>query len=541
MPVTQIMSIVGRGDNAPPPPPPPPTPFDGWYDSNTGYWYGAGNNLGVGTQVNTVNVGATFPDGSSGSMLTFGSGAYMIGPNMKIGATWTTNAITVDLWFYPTANGVQILSEQNGTQTDGSGYHYSVFEIDSGGHVKARFWDGFGGHAMTSEATVTLNAWNHVYFFEDTQGGHDLQVNGIRNYATASPTYTRSAPFEGEYFCIGLTDATNMGSNSPFQGKIAMLTVHDYVTATTYYSTRSRYQPAQLIANFDASNSTSYPGTGKTWYNLVSGGANATFDSNPAIVNNGSVSIDFAGYNWATMPADIYFKQDFTITAWIRLHSYANWERIIDFGNGAGSNNILLAPSDGTSGHPALRSESTQFTDTNTTLPVGRWVQVTGRVRGDGLGSMFINGSGTYNYVGMVMPQYISRSNCYIGKSNWPDALLNGEIGELQIYDGALSETAILANYNSTKNKYPNAYWVTTAHGLNAGWANSFQGANTVTVQDNAGIQPAAGWTVNDGTVTRTVTSGTIVRQGSAFGPIMTIPLDGAIDDNAANVTLLGV
>lgn len=42
------------------------------------------------------------------------------------------------------------------------------------------------------------------------------------------------------------------------------------------------------------------------------------------------------------MPPGVYFSGDFTFIAWIKINSFVINGRIFDFGNGAGSDNILI-------------------------------------------------------------------------------------------------------------------------------------------------------------------------------------------------------
>jgi hypothetical protein len=209
-----------------------------------------------------------------------------------------------------------------------------------------------------------------------------------------------------------------------------------------------------VAPGFAGGDSVTFGTGGTTWANLVSGGHDVTLMNTPTFNSSGVKSFTF-GVNgsYAQTSGDIWFNQDFTVVAWVKLNSYANWERIIDFGNGAGVNTVLLAASNGVSGNPALRTEDTQFT-ASSQIPLNTWTQVVGRLKADGTGSIFLNGSNVYNYSNMSIPSNVSRSTCYIGKSNWPDALLDGSIGELQIYHSAISDATITANYNSTQSKY---------------------------------------------------------------------------------------
>lgn len=535
------------GASAPPPPPPyygsifTLEPAVSAFSGQIGWWSWGGSITApsVVSSNPPTRDAYTYPDGEAEYVYTFnGTDNWMISPQLTTTGAWPDGNITVDMWFYPTSYGITLLAELGQNTGPNVGYDYNMLEIDSSGYLLATVFPS--GH-ITSPNTVTLNAWNHVYFFHDVQNSLRLELNGNLDGShavngTASSGYT---PPGQRYFGIGGGgNGTNMGNVSYFQGKIGTVYIYDTVAQSSYNATKIKHAVPELLLNLDASNPASYAaqytvtvsavtdsgtkihiptafsanignqvtvgypfttqwggyhgtvtnistGTGSfgaewiftvdtnvaigfaggdnmtfgsasttTWYNLVSGGHDATFDSAPAFYSTGVKSIDFAGYNFATLPADIWFNQDLTIVSWVKVHSYANWERIIDFGNGAGVNTVLLAASAGVSGNPALRTEGTQFTATNYQLPVNTWVQVAGRVKADGGGTIFVNGDQMMNYSGMAIPVNTTRSNCYIGKSNWPDALLNGEMGEIQIYHSALSDAVITANYNSTRSKY---------------------------------------------------------------------------------------
>src|SRR5665647_2853944 len=70
-----------------------------------------------------------------------------------------------------------------------------------------------------------------------------------------------------------------------------------------------------------------------------------------SVLNNGATNaLDFDGVNdYVSLPPAVYFSGDFTIECWVYPKSFASWARIIDFGNGAGSDNVLLSYTYGTS------------------------------------------------------------------------------------------------------------------------------------------------------------------------------------------------
>lgn len=213
-----------------------PVAADIYFDSDTGLWTGYGTSLGASS--GTLSYQAyTYPDTSAGYVYNFTGNEVLYSPNLGNDNAWTANggAITVDMWFYPTANGVQILSETNGQNMNG--YHYTVFELNSSGNVLARFYNG---STATSDNTVTLNQWNHVYWAADWQGGHYFEVNGVTT--NTGLYYTRSGPGNTtEFFIIGEYDVTNMGNTGRFQGKVGKLNIHDSTQSSTFLSTKSKY------------------------------------------------------------------------------------------------------------------------------------------------------------------------------------------------------------------------------------------------------------------------------------------------------------
>ena len=458
-----IQAIMATVVGGVPPGPPPPTALDaafygddtirgnggqnGWWQVNNG-WYSFSSFSGSAPAWNAL----TYKDGTAGHTYEFTNGQYMVSPNLDPSTFWPSNTISINFWFYPTISDVQLLLETNTNDPQTWNFHYSALEITSMGNVKAKFWDG---SPITSTNTVSLNQWNHIYFAEDSQGGHIFELNGVGT--TGLPTYTRAKPTGGgTHFAIGATSISSMGSTAGFQGKIGWLEIHDYVAGSTYANTKAKFIDPVLILNLDAANPSSYGGTGTTW-NSVGSAVQATLVNGPTYYNTGGVkAISFTGGSYATVPADVWFDQDFTIVAWVKVNSYANWSRIIDFGNGEGVNNVLLAVSENATGQPAIStSEFGNIVATGTTLPLNTWTHVVGRLSASGTASIWVNGVQVRFYQGLSLPANVTRNNCYIGKSNWAgDSTLDGLIGELRIYRGALTDAKVYDDYYDTRSKY---------------------------------------------------------------------------------------
>ena len=165
-------------------------------------------------------------------------------------------------------------------------------------------------------------------------------------------------------------------------------------------------------------------------------------------INNGATNaLDFDGVDdYISLPPAVYFNGDFTIECWVYPKSFANWARIIDFGNGAGSNNVLLAYTYGTSGAPGFYVEGSQFQATQT-LPLNQWSHIAATLSGT-TATIYINGvaAGTATF---PAPVNITRNNCYIGKSNWGDPYANAVFDELRIWNTAKTQAEIQASMNT--------------------------------------------------------------------------------------------
>jgi len=153
------------------------------------------------------------------------------------------------------------------------------------------------------------------------------------------------------------------------------------------------------------------------------------------------------------VPNGVYFSGDFTVTAWIYLKSYQYWSRIIDFGNGPESDNVILAMHEATSQISELTLIDSSYSQIKSLsiINLNEWYFISYVLSGT-TGYIYVNGSqvatGTLN-----LPKNISRTRNYIGKSNW-DTDFNADAiyDEFKIYKGALSSSDIMNEYQISLN-----------------------------------------------------------------------------------------
>ena len=152
--------------------------------------------------------------------------------------------------------------------------------------------------------------------------------------------------------------------------------------------------------------------------------------------------------NYASLPAATYFSGDLTIECWVKPTAYTNWSRIIDFGNGAGSNNVLLGTSVGTSGKPGFYVGGAQF-QANDQIPLNQWSHIAATLSGT-TATIYINGvaSGSANF---PVPANVIRNNNYIGRSNWGwgDPAPSASFDDLRIWNVAKTGSEIQASMNN--------------------------------------------------------------------------------------------
>jgi Concanavalin A-like lectin/glucanases superfamily len=223
----------------------------------------------------------------------------------------------------------------------------------------------------------------------------------------------------------------------------------------------------------DANNTSSYSG-GTVWHDISGNGHDVTLHNGASYGDRG-INFDYTQSQYADFPETNMFSGDFTILAWVYVRSYQSWSRVLDFGNGAGQSNILLAVSDGASGFPVYSNGNNL--DSTVYIVTNQWHQLAAVQEGN-TGLLYLDGQLVGSYPNNGGTDVTSRIYNYIGRSNWgSDAYLDGEIASIKIYNRALRSSEILTNYHST-----NPLIAITANlqlYLDAGNPNSYPGSGS--------------------------------------------------------------
>ena len=151
--------------------------------------------------------------------------------------------------------------------------------------------------------------------------------------------------------------------------------------------------------------------------------------------------------DYISLPSGVYFDDNtFTVEAWVYVRSYNNWSRLFDFGNGSGSNNVLMTISTETGGFPTVHiynGGASSGIGSSKIMPLYKWTHMAFVLNGS-TGSIYMDGIKTGEGPFANTPQNITRIYNYIGKSNWgSDANSNFTLDDFLIWKTARLQAEI--------------------------------------------------------------------------------------------------
>ncbi len=196
--------------------------------------------------------------------------------------------------------------------------------------------------------------------------------------------------------------------------------------------------------------------------NDVIGTSHLTNGVNVSLTNDrNGVSLSAMGFNVGYMraPSGYYFgNANFTVMVWIKARTGSIWDKIIDFGNGSSTSNVICAYSSIKIRVPRMVFLVDQSwkasTDYNEQVELNKWIHLS-FVLAYPKGYVYLNGienstmtSNSYN----SYPKYTLRTNNLVGTSNWAgDGNIDADMDELKIFNRGLSQEEIL---NEMDNNY---------------------------------------------------------------------------------------
>jgi len=317
--------------------------------------------------------------------------------------------------------------------------------------------------------------WNNNIYANPTIGTGSLPLYGLTSfYPVLSPgndvgqmTIQNSAIYglpEG-YQLLGSNVTGSVGffrtsgfNDSEFVDIANKLLNESYVTAIEASSglTSNGYWNLYSgpVLYLDANNTSSYPGTGTTWYDISGNGNDVTMVNSGSIawINSGPVYFSTGVNGWFNNPSgsDLPIgNSNYTFIIWVQLGSTWN------------SNGLMSIGSFGvTNQSNALRAASTNvllnywwandLVVSTSVSPTNGWFNAVATYDGT-TRSIWVNGT----LVGSNTPvgHNVITSELQIAKTAGVE-FLNGNVGEVTIYDRGLTSGEIIGIYNATKSRY---------------------------------------------------------------------------------------
>jgi len=267
------------------------------------------------------------------------------------------------------------------------------------------------------------------------------------------------APFTTGTIASGSFAAAS-GFTFPFafrHGGVLPITADEYTRVSAALQSAARIQ-THLLFN-EASGAVAADAAGHAW--------DATLANNPShVAGRGGNAISLNGSNaYVSLPAGVvYSLSNFTVSAWVKINSLAQWSRIFDFGTGT-SSYMFLTPKAGGTGNVRFAiatsgNTSEQQINGSAPLPTGVWTHVAVTLQGS-LGILYVNGVevGRNSSLSLYPALLNVTTQNWLGRSQFSgDPYLNAQIDDFRIYSAGLSANAVQALYSGTAGALPSPW-----------------------------------------------------------------------------------
>jgi fibronectin type 3 domain-containing protein len=185
-----------------------------------------------------------------------------------------------------------------------------------------------------------------------------------------------------------------------------------------------------------------------------------------SLVNGASFSVGAFGSalalttnspQYASLPSGVTSGiTNFTVSTWVKVNAFANWQRIFDFGAGTGNYMFLTTQYTPTAPNNAkLRfgirttvAAEQSVSGNSIGLPTNAWAHVA-VTRSGNMVSLYVNGALAGSGSITLNPSDLGvTTQNYLGKSQFNDPYLNGNLDDFRLYSHAMSvgDIAALAN-----------------------------------------------------------------------------------------------
>tara|TARA_R100000329_G_scaffold59014_1_gene53120 strand:- start:1137 stop:4745 length:3609 start_codon:yes stop_codon:yes gene_type:complete len=426
--------------------------------SNSSSYSGSGttwSNLASSSLNATLVNGVTFSSDNGGTFVFDGTNDYAeITSASALGGF--SGDFTIEFWYKATnEDSYDTLFDFNG-ESNATIFRWGVQAAVGGSNMALRRDSAFA--ITTSGIDAFDNNWHH----------HVIARNGstityyIDNVSRGTETYSGSIS-SGTHLKIGGFS----GGGYHIQGSLPQVRIYDGTGFTAsqvlqnYNATKSQYLgliTTNLVLHLDASNSSSYSGSGTTWTDLSSSSNDGTLTNGVTYdSNNGGVLVFDGTDDYVVTSSDMFnANADFTLSVWLLSDTFATGVSYAVVADVANSQSLYLRYNDGSF---KLVNSNTAILGTfsSSSLSTNTWYDIT-LTRSSNTYTLYVNGSSVSSLTGIS--HSFTHSPTTIGANNnnsAPPAYKNnfdGKIAQVLAYSAALSASEVQQNYNATKATY---------------------------------------------------------------------------------------
>jgi hypothetical protein len=240
--------------------------------------------------------------------------------------------------------------------------------------------------------------------------------------------------------------STHWASDGYLSGEVSSLKL--YSGAMTQADVTAAYETARLAPLFfwdfrSAASDTIIDSVGGVVATLTNGDANDRTATGITLNGvDGHIVLDLDA---------VVFGGAMTVEVIVTWNAFNSWSRAFDWGNGESSDNIFVS----NTGQDGQLLWNVHHGSTEQRIGTGNATDLTPGVRHH-IVTTVVNTT-MRSYIDGVLkgtktdgwePIAMTRSNCYIGKSNWAaDSYLSGEVSSLKLYSGAMTQADVTAAY----------------------------------------------------------------------------------------------
>ena len=424
----------------------------------------SGNNRN-GTLTNSPTYSST-----NGGIFSFSTNQYI-----NFGNTLDndgTSPFSVSVWFRNTSTltGVQVLASKQIISPPYTGWNFSfnpTATLAGVGRLQIEMVTNTTQIMRINTSTTYNNGnwYNAVFTYNGskTRAGMLLYINGslISTNGTDSASVTNTMSNAANYE-IGARN----GANQPYYGNIANAIHYNRVLSATevlnnFNAIKSRFgYPNEsivtdgLVLNLNAGNTTSYSGSGTSWFDLSGNNNTGTLINGPTFNSANGGSIVFDGTNDYGQIAHTTLLNptlSMTLSAWINVSSFVPFMSIFGKGtttNGSGGFDFRI---DSSTNINLVKYFIIDQGVTISALSTNTWYNIVA-VQSSTKVDYYINGvnvgsfsnSTAYQTNTAVFKIAADRSNIYTP----------AKIANVQIYNRVLSATEVLNNFNALRSRF---------------------------------------------------------------------------------------